>query len=872
MLGRTLRINDDSTTDYRVYTESDYQITNQILNYQVNWKLNIRLAVRSFSPGGTIPAIGPYSTTHLIGAFTSIDEGPTGKNIELQLAVDNLGNKILDLLSYNEITQQLDLISQYSFNWNDNEFHTYNIYTSKNADLILVYADGILLSPLVGPAPTYSGLNSGVAQPAITFGSGSEPVVGVDLKSSRSVVDWESVAVFRDNKLDNPNSASYRYFGIYKGGDPGQLSSYYLYQIDWTNWHTYRIVRDPSSAVSVYVDGNYIPVISISYDSLSLPLSTTSFFQPLTETSSFIAFGSFNSQELSRFRWSFIRYSIGSLTLTDLLIPPHQVLNQANVIASPDHLYTKKFHTHQGFRVYSGGTPLDDFMSNSEVEAYTNLLENVAPVPMTEDLNFRGGLRKISTPVASIPSIDLIDVNGFLANFEDDLYNQVITEPVLAIVIEVLNSIRTVYEDHRINSVHLISDVINIISLPVATDLSTAIILANEIKSVFNAHRIQAGVHLANDLVNIIVAPDATDIISLILLTEECRIRFNNHRVSIIFHLSQDTNSPDNQVIPSVLDNCLDLTNELKNKYLLHLVQYNVHLANDIDNNQIYDLAIDLPTAITISNEIKDQFNIHRTAIILETQYIHSIGDTVNIINSPNATDLDSLCSLLNESYDKYNSHLIQPGIHGTAVFIRLDPPSRVLYEGMKFWINETGDLNLISPFCDHKFMIDIDTNYFGTHSLNYEGDVLPETENWEIAAGDINLVSVSLQTEVGPIDFLRYGTLGPTATLYSIVSGLPSHPSLDFEIDISMRVRSFLCNPNVDTGIFVGFVSPIGPGVTAGLGFDTLNAIPYIKIQDTNNNQPLYRIPFDWADQQFHTYRIIRNVKNNSLQLIVIS
>lgn len=873
MLGRTLRINDNSVTDYRVYTESDYQITNQILNYQVNWKLNIRLAVRSFSPGGTIPAIGPYLTTHLIGAFTSIDEGPTGKNAELQLAIDNLGNKILDLLSYNEVTQQLDLISQYSFNWNDNEFHTYNIYTSKNADLILVYADGDLLSPLAGPIPTYSGLNSGVAQPAISFGSGSEPVVGIDLKSSRSVVDWESVAVFRDNKLDNPNSASYRYFGIYKGGDKNQLSSYYLYQIDWTNWHTYRIVRDPSSAVSIYIDGNYIPVISISYDSLSLPLSKTSFFQPLTETSSFIAFGSFNPQELSRFRWSFVRYSIGSLTLTDLLIPPHQVLNQANVIASPDHLYTKKFHTHQGFRVYSGGTPLDDFMSDHSVEAYTNLLENVAPVPMTEDLDSRGGLRKIATPVASIPSIDLIDVKGFLSNFEDDLYNQIITKPVLSIIIEIINSIRTVYESHRINSIHPISDVINVIVSSPAIDLPTAITLINEIKSVFNAHRVQAGVHLANDLANIIIAPDATDIISLILLTEECRIRFNNHRLSIIFHLSQDIiNSPDSQIIPIVLDNCLDLTNELKNKYLLHLIQYNVHLANDIENNQIYDIAIDLPTAIIIGNDFKDQFNKHRVAIILETQYVHTVGDTVNIINNSDAIDLDSLCSLLNESYIKYNSHLIQPGIHGSAVFVRLDPPSRVLYEGMKFWINETGDLNLISPFCDHKFMSSTNINYFGTHSLNYEGDVLPETENWEIAAGDINLVSVSLQTEPGPIDFLRYGTLGPTATLYSIISGLPSHPSLDFEIDISMRINSFSCNPNADTGIFVGFVSPIGPGVTAGLGFDALNAIPYVKIQDTNNNQPLYRIPFNWADQQFHTYRIIRNVKNNSLQLIVIS
>ena len=118
----------------------------------------------------------------------------------------------------------------------------------------------------------------------------------------------------------------------------------------------------------------------------------------------FVAFGAFSPSAISRTRWDFVRYSVGKITLTDLLVPPHQVLNQANVISSPDHLRTRVAHRHQGFTVYSGGTPIDEFMSNEAVSPFTVLGDRTPPVPATQNLETRHGMVKVGTPLESVPA------------------------------------------------------------------------------------------------------------------------------------------------------------------------------------------------------------------------------------------------------------------------------------------------------------------------------------------------------------------------------------------------------------------------------------------------------------------------------------
>jgi hypothetical protein len=761
MLGRTMRATDASTIDYVVFSLDDPIVTNQAFNFSVNWKLNFRLNVRTFIPGDPIPTVAPYSDLFSAGALVSIDEGAGGKTLELHLSVDGTGDGFLNLLSYNSSTLALDVMAQYAFTWNDGQTHTFNIYTSKNADSIIILGDGVVLSPLAGPAPSYSGLNPAVTLgPSISFGSGSEPVLGSDMRSSQSVVDWESVAIFRDSKLDDPTSADRRFIGIFKGGDPSLLASYYLHQIDWTVPHVYRIVRNPVTSVSVFVDGGAVPVISAAYDVLTFPPVSSSFLSIVSSERPTVAFGSFSSRAIGRTRWEYIRYSIGKITLTDRLVPPRQITNQHNAINSPDHLFTTKPHSHQGFTVYSGGTVLDDFMADEEVAAYTELGESTPPVPQTQNLESRGGFVKVGTPLKSIPSLVLVNTEGFIADLEDDTTNVLTLTTSLTQLILLANDLRVQYEAHRIFlTVHGVADGTNVVTAPVATNLATAITLLNDIRIQYEAHRVLlAGVHSISDTFNVVLAPSSTDLESAVTLANDLRVQYEAHRIDTggAFHLVADLV---NEITASVAEdptaNSIAVSNEWREKYLLHVVQYRVHLADDEENIVLPSEATDLASAILLANAEKDQFNLHRVFTIREVQKVHSTDDTTNVVTAPDATDLPTLTTLIEDLIAKYGAHLLESGVHGSSMFIRIDPPSRVLYESMKFWTFEEGEEGHVYPFSDDEtlhwdgFKLQRDVIF------HYDGSVLPENADEldvQNLANDLKAKYDAHRTGISPI------------------------------------------------------------------------------------------------------------------------
>lgn len=575
LLGRILRIEDSDVNDFLAYTFSDSLYINSVISPNEDWKLDFRVRVQSYVPGVIIPSgLGLFPC----GTVVNIDEGSSGINVEVHLSVDSSGNPYLNVLTYDSTIDTLIAVGQYPFVWNDKNIHTYNIYTSKLANICVVVADNTSL----GTFPM-TNLKSGFSGPSITFGSGGSNTATSDLRTSQSVVDWSSICIFRDSKISDGTSASRRFIGVYKGGDPTVLNSYYLHQIDWTSTHTYRIVRDPSTNINVYVDGNPTPVISINYDVMSIPPSATSFLNPITEGRSSIAFGSFDPKEISRSVWGPIRYSIGVLTNTDTQIPSHQVLNQFNVIASPDHLRTNSPHLHLGTTSWSGGTPTDDYMANSTESAFTNLGEGTAPIPMTQNLESRGGLYKSIESVESIASIDLIDQKGFLTDLDDDTIN------VLAV------------DDIPVTSM--------------------------------NAERI---------------------------------------------------------------------VNDIRLKFIAHSSQNRVHVNNDNFNSLNLPVAVDLDSTIILANTLKARLNAHFVATIGDMDSpIHTSNDGVNTIITVDATDLASAVTLISSLVTAYSHHIIQNGVHGSSLIIRLDPPSRVLYEGMKFFTQTSGIAGLVAPFSD---------------------------------------------------------------------------------------------------------------------------------------------------------------------------
>lgn len=1281
LLGRTLRITDADSGDYAAYTLSDPLVTSQAFGPLLDWKLDFRVRVLSHDGGVSVPGSGPYMTLSSVGPIIAVDEGPSGRQVEVHLALSPSGDAFLNLLSFNPSTGALDVMAQYAFDWDDAQIHTFNVFTSKSINAILVLADGQVLSPFAGPAPTYSGLNAGDFGPQVSFGSGGEPVVGADLRVPKSVVDWHSVAVFRDSKVGDPTAASRRYVGVYRGGPADLLSSYYLHQIDWGSLHVYRIVRDPVVGVSVYVDGGAVPVIAASYDVLTLPPSSASYLKDATGSSSVVAFGAFSPAEISRTRWDFVRYSIGKITLTDRLVPPHQVLNQGNVMASPEHLLTKEPHSHAGFRVYSGGTPLDDFMSDDGVPAFTVLGEGTPPVPMTQNLESRGGMRKVATPLDGVPALDVVNVNGYLSDLIDDTFNaaQDTAETVAgatAQAVSLANDLKARFNLHRTQAgVHSSNDAVNAVTSPDATDLASSITLLNEIKARFNAHLVQAGVHSPDDTVDAVTVPDAVDVTTAVSLANDIRRRYSDHLLNGPFHLAPDTvdavtdpdasdfessvrlaaslvrnfsahalssafhadpdeaggsfatgipgvgtatvstlntvttgdgldvgalvkfldgpnagqsrfvisvasstqylvspffpsddasgsrfvrmgsgtvlasgvaasvtnvvldppavpfqvgdavmflsgpNSTSPRTVASIvssseftvtpalpfadatprvlslvrspatpgveptaviaaangvrtrynahltrlgahvtddvmnpvsvpaaavigdvpallnaekaafnlhrtgsrfhpgrddfnavsspaatdpLQSSLDTLNSVREEYLLHVVEPRVHLADDVVNVVLPGPASSLSEAVDLGNSLKRELNRHLTATIRETQKVHVEDDSVNTVTAPDATDLASLAVLAQDVADSYNAHRTQAGVHGSSLFIRLDPPDRVLYEGIKFWNFDEGDAGtVVSPFSDDETLhVDGPVSYSATRRMSYFGSVLPEDDDElkvRILANDlkamfnlhrtqagvhvsndsVNVVTapdatdlasaitllvqlkekfgthlsqsgvhlatdsddlplvndptdvktaISLATELrlkygthrespafhpvpdlvnlvaaedpppvadpgwvlsvqgpgtvgvslvtaGPDDAVRMQAAAPGVTAaYRKGTGLPDSSSLRFELEVRMRVSSYSYSPDVDTGMYAGFLSNAGPGVAAAVGFDALNNIPYLKIQDVNADVPLFRVPFNWADGLFHTYKLVRDERTNSISLVIVS
>ena len=91
---------------------------------------------------------------------------------------------------------------------------------------------------------------------------------------------------------------------------------------------------------------------------------------------------------------------------------------------------------------------------------------------------------------------------------------------------------------------HATADTTNVIAKAAATDLSTAIALANDLKAKFNAHLPQGTIHaLGDDVTNTTTEADASDLATLKTLVNALRTDYEAHRVlaSGTGHTAADT-------------------------------------------------------------------------------------------------------------------------------------------------------------------------------------------------------------------------------------------------------------------------------------------------------------------------------------------
>jgi hypothetical protein len=203
---------------------------------------------------------------------------------------------------------------------------------------------------------------------------------------------------------------------------PSRVGYRIAQQTDWTEQHGYRIVKAPSGDdVAVFLDSNPTPLILLTYDDTILPPSSVGLPKIVAGSLPSVVWGAFDLTNLSQSSWQYFRYGVTRSPTELRIIPPHQVLNQRNVIQSYERHLSNLPHTLTDFWSESEGiTPntYPDFLTNPDLVAYTLLNETTPLVPQTQTyqvqnpqpvIEYVGGLNNIANVLNSQGSFLLND-------------------------------------------------------------------------------------------------------------------------------------------------------------------------------------------------------------------------------------------------------------------------------------------------------------------------------------------------------------------------------------------------------------------------------------------------------------------------------
>jgi hypothetical protein len=437
MVGRTLRITNSIIGNGLVYAYDDTMPVvsdDRVFAAGIDYIFEFRCRVDSFITDGA----------GFAGAFTQVFDGTR-----------LIGVMFEKILGVPYVTFHSDgvpiLLGRFAFDWTTIT-HTYRVRRSVSGDLVSLFIDGIFIGSLAyssfaselnpvgqisfGSATLmsagalsvvewdycnawrvrndlrhYVGLwkgfepNSliGYHLPLKTSGKGA-PVAGNALEDT--LADFIAAGVLAGDKLIVDYGSNQ---GVYEVGanpvDPTHLTivgsfplvpSLVDYRIaretDWTYQRKLRIARDPSGDVTILLDTDPVPIIQVGYNTIDLPSSSAGLVRTLSGGLPAIVFGSFDPTNLEQSSWDFVRYGIIKSVTEQLIAPHHQFLNQRNVIASPEHLFTSIPHSHTDYESSSTGIPPKqdpDFLANPNLTAFTRLNEGTPLVPSTQSFEVR---------------------------------------------------------------------------------------------------------------------------------------------------------------------------------------------------------------------------------------------------------------------------------------------------------------------------------------------------------------------------------------------------------------------------------------------------------------------------------------------------
>ena len=441
MIGRTLRISDSSVTDGRVFAINDLELpasVNRIFETAIDYLFEFQCAVISFVEDG--------HAQHFCGA--TVDVFDDARAIGVMLVKNGAGPYQVAFHSDGVIVG-----SPVSFNWGDGNPHTYRVTKNTSGNLVVLFVDSNPV-PLIslaytsflfgsGPATLSFGSSTAISSAARSVvdwyyvngwraqtGSGAHHYVGIwkgsdsnsllgyylPLKASGTansntstltdlLADFIADSVQAGDDLIIDDGANR---GVYSITNPITATSFTIAEVlpqpgatvtpyriakqtDWLTDHTYQLLRDPAGFIGLFQDSSTVPLIRVDYLPTLLPSSSSGLPSIINRGLPSVSWGAFDSENLSQTAWTFVKYSITTSPIAVKTVPPHQVLNQRNVMASPEHLFGPLPHNHTQYSSSSTGVPIpwEGFVNNPSVRAFTKLNEGTPLVPQTQTFEIR---------------------------------------------------------------------------------------------------------------------------------------------------------------------------------------------------------------------------------------------------------------------------------------------------------------------------------------------------------------------------------------------------------------------------------------------------------------------------------------------------
>jgi hypothetical protein len=487
MVGRVLCITDTSTSTGKVYFIDDLApplSDARVVDVTTDYFLEFRCRVLSYTtdPAGFAGAVGQVSD----GTRTS------------GIMLEDIGGTQYVTLHSDGIAVPL---GQFAFSWGST-YHTYRLAKNTAGNLVSLFVDGVFLG-----SAAYSTFAATPGTAVISFGSSTSSSVASrsvvewaycnawrtrsDLK--RYIGIWKG---FEDNALTGyhlpvkvtgigaqvagnglGDSTANFITALVTGGDqlvvdagsnkgvytvvsvvdannltilgswpvePSVVNYRIVKETDWSSLHKYRLLKDSTGDVDLLLDAQPDALIRIGYNSIDLPESGVGIVKTLSNGLASIVFGSFSPDNLEQSWWDFVRYGITRTPTEREIAPHHQVLNQWNVMESPERLTTTIPHPLTSYKSSSTGiTPkIDpDFLENTGLSAFTQLNEGTPLVPSTQTYEVRKPY-PVQTNISTLSTPSDVMANGpFTINDGEIQYELILPDDILYSSLDVIEQV-----------------------------------------------------------------------------------------------------------------------------------------------------------------------------------------------------------------------------------------------------------------------------------------------------------------------------------------------------------------------------------------------------------------------------------------------